>query len=72
LRNASNDLTFDLVEPPVDISTPRILSVQVRLENKNTSTVSIKIHKDAIFDRLKIITLFGKEILDRFENIDLL
>jgi hypothetical protein len=29
MRNASNDLTFDSIESPVDISTPWILSVSI-------------------------------------------
>jgi hypothetical protein len=50
MRNASNDLTFDSVEPPVDTSTPRFFySAQ-----KAILTVSMEIQKDAIFDRLKI------------------
>jgi hypothetical protein len=45
--------------PPVDISTPRILSVSGPVRKKRaTSTVSLEIHKSAIFDHLKIKTLF--------------
>jgi hypothetical protein len=54
VKNASNYLTFDSVQPPVDIATPRIWSVSSPVTKKATSTVSIEIHKGAIFDCLKI------------------
>jgi hypothetical protein len=41
----------------VEVATGRLLGFevfQVRLQKKSTSTVSIEIHKGAIFDRLKI------------------
>jgi hypothetical protein len=41
VRNASNDLTFDSVESPVDISTPRKSGYK---KKEATSTVSIEIH----------------------------
>jgi hypothetical protein len=40
VRNASNDLTFDSVEPPVDIQLLGFEVFQVQLQKK-TSTVSI-------------------------------
>jgi hypothetical protein len=59
VRNTSNDLTFDSVEPPMDISIPWISSVSSPVTKKKAaSTVSIEIHKGAIFDRLKIILYF--------------
>jgi hypothetical protein len=54
VRNASNSLSFDSVEP---LWTFQLLGVEVfqdRLQQKATSTVSIEVHKGAIFDRLKI------------------
>jgi hypothetical protein len=54
VRNASNYLTFDSVELPVEISTPRT-------RKKAISTVSIEIHKGAICDRLKIKVLVVTE-----------
>jgi hypothetical protein len=65
VRNASNDVTFDSVEPPVIISTPRISSVLSPVTKKATSTVSIEIHKGAIFDRLEIKIII--DIATKFE-----
>jgi hypothetical protein len=46
VRNASNNLTFDSVVPPVDISTPRIWSISSTKKShfKMVSIVSIEIH----------------------------
>jgi hypothetical protein len=54
VTNASNDLTFDSVEPPVDTFTPRLEVFLLRSEKNAALTVSVEIHKGAIFDRLKI------------------
>jgi hypothetical protein len=48
VTNASNDLTFDKVEPPMDTSKKK----------NDTLTVSMEIHKGAIFDRLKVIVVY--------------
>jgi hypothetical protein len=54
VRNASNDLAFDSVEPLVTFQLLGLEVLHVRLQKKATSTVSIEIHKGAIFDHLKI------------------
>jgi hypothetical protein len=64
LTNASNDLTFDSVEPPLDTSTPKTWNTSTPLRKKAALTVSIEIHKGAIFDRLKIIVI----CMTRLEN----
>jgi hypothetical protein len=55
-------MALDLTRWPVDISTPRIWSMYFKsgYKKKATSTVSIDIHKGAIFDRLKIEDFWSK------------
>jgi hypothetical protein len=59
VTNTSNDLTFDPVEPPVEHFYSDDLKYFYSAQKKNDSlTVSMKIHKGAIFDSLKIKLIF--------------